>query len=468
MFNWDTVLIANRPTLYFVYGLSFFLLGFAILIQQRKSSRLKLARTLPWLALFALIHGLAEWGYLFIPLNEPYLSIETGHGLKIIQILLWILSFFFLICFGVAFFRQSGPKKLMLWHLGIFGSLAVFVLWLIDHSISFWLNGNGLEIFSRYVLCFPGASLAAAGLLRQREELKQLGSNRLLHNLDLAVISFAGYAVAGGLVVPEAGFFPASLINVTNFKNLFGFPVELLRAGMGTLMAFSILNVLRMYDLEDQSKMTEINRREALTKERERISRDLHDGIIQSIYAVGLTLQKLKKTGPDDSEWLGQMDCVLNSLDDVVTDIRKYIKNLSTENDGKEVIGTVSWLEGALSLPVEIKADTSHLSRLSPVALNHVNLIIREALTNVSKHAQATKAAIHFHSKPDGLEVEIRDNGKGILYDAGPSPEATDKQGLKNIKARAACLRGNCNVRCDESGTVVQVWIPWEGNIVDS
>jgi len=465
VFEWNPLLIAGRPTLYFVYGLAFFLLGFAILIQRRKSSRLKLAKTLPWLALFALIHGLAEWGYLFIPLNEPYLSPGAVQGLRLIQILLWILSFVFLICFGLALFEQAYKKSLFLWPMGVFGALLVFFLWLADHSIGIWLASDEMEIFARYVLCIPGASLAAFGLNRQRGELRNLGSKRLLRNLEIAVLSFAGYALAGGLVAPEAAFFPANVINVVNFKNLFGFPVELLRAGLGTMMAFSILNVLRMYELEDQKRFAEINRREALAAERERISRDLHDGVIQSVYAVGLTLQRLKKTGTSDPQWTLQLEYVLNSLDTVVTDIRRYIQNLLPENDGKELLGDVDWLEDALSLPVEIKTDSRMLSRLSPAASEHLNLIIREALTNVSKHAQATNASVCFRTRSDGLEVEIKDNGKGLAKADNPG-ERKERMGLRNIKSRVAALNGTCEIVFTETGTSVQVWIPWEGNII--
>jgi len=466
MFGLTPVLTANRPTLYFIYGLAFFLLGFTVLVQQRKTSNLKLAHKLPWLAIFALIHGLAEWGYLFIPLNEHYLSIQAVEGLRVIQVWMFIISFIFLVNFGLSFFPWSKIIQRSFLVFVYVGSVTIISLWVINPAAGLWLAGDRAEIAARYFLCIPGSVLSAAGLYRQREELKKLGSGMLLRYLELAVISFIGYAVAGGLVVPELAFFPADTINTGSFNRLLGFPVELLRAGLGTLMALSILNVLRMFDLEDRNRVAEVNRREALAKERERISRDMHDGVIQSVYAVGLILQKIKKTGPEDEQWRGQIETVLKSLDDVVTDIRRYIQNLLPQNEEYDLTGVVNWLEESPDLPVEVKTVGKTRFRLSPQAVEHINLIIREALTNVSKHADATKATVCFQAKADGLELEISDNGTGRREKPKSTASGIEKLGLKNIRARSAALNGTCDIEFTNQGTCVRIQLPWEGNVI--
>ena len=66
--------ILNREIIYFVYGLAFFLLGFAIALQSRRYSRLDLARSLIRLSAFGITHGLFEWGDLFIPIQAKYLN----------------------------------------------------------------------------------------------------------------------------------------------------------------------------------------------------------------------------------------------------------------------------------------------------------------------------------------------------------------------------------------------------------
>jgi hypothetical protein len=67
----------NREIILFVYGLVFFLLGFAVILQTRRSSRLELARSLRWLAAFGITHGFYEWGDLFIPIQGEYLNDAT-------------------------------------------------------------------------------------------------------------------------------------------------------------------------------------------------------------------------------------------------------------------------------------------------------------------------------------------------------------------------------------------------------
>ena len=70
----------NYEIIYFTYGLVFFVLGLAIALQSRHSSRLDLARDLTWLAAFGFLHGFNEWGDLFIPLQAQYLSPAINPG----------------------------------------------------------------------------------------------------------------------------------------------------------------------------------------------------------------------------------------------------------------------------------------------------------------------------------------------------------------------------------------------------
>src|SRR5512134_2788322 len=92
----------NRSIIYFVYGLVFFILGFAIILQTRQSSRLDLARSLRWLAAFGIAHGFHEWGDLFIPIQAAYLRPVITRFLYILHLILLAVSFVFLFEFGLA------------------------------------------------------------------------------------------------------------------------------------------------------------------------------------------------------------------------------------------------------------------------------------------------------------------------------------------------------------------------------
>ncbi len=102
MISLDEFFSLNREIILFIYGLGFFLLGFAIILQSQKSSRLELARSLRWLAAFGITHGLNEWGDLFIPIQAHYLSGTVIRVFDIFQLILLAASFACLFEFGVS------------------------------------------------------------------------------------------------------------------------------------------------------------------------------------------------------------------------------------------------------------------------------------------------------------------------------------------------------------------------------
>src|SRR5512132_4292337 len=92
----------NRQLILFVYGLGFFILGFAILLQVQQSSRLELARSLRWMAAFGITHAFNEWGDLFIPIQAQYLSSTVIRLLLVLQLVLLAVSFACLFEFGIS------------------------------------------------------------------------------------------------------------------------------------------------------------------------------------------------------------------------------------------------------------------------------------------------------------------------------------------------------------------------------
>src|SRR5215207_463417 len=105
----------NRSIIYFVYGLVFFILGFAIILQTRQSARLDLARSLRWLAAFGIAHGFHEWGDLFIPIQAAYLSPEMLRFLYILHLILLAISFVFLFEAGLALLSTGKRRRWFHW-----------------------------------------------------------------------------------------------------------------------------------------------------------------------------------------------------------------------------------------------------------------------------------------------------------------------------------------------------------------
>ena len=152
--------------LYFIYGLAFFSLALASLLEMRESSELPLGRQLPWLAAFGLSHSFVEWSELIVlamPGSMAARVMMTAH------IVLLPLSALFLIRFGVGLISESGPlpRWLLLFPLVLVIPVGLVLTYAIVVAITEPDIKTASDIWSRYLLYVPGATLAAAGFVRQ-------------------------------------------------------------------------------------------------------------------------------------------------------------------------------------------------------------------------------------------------------------------------------------------------------------
>jgi hypothetical protein len=133
--------ILNKDIILFVYGLGFFILGFAILLQAQQSSRLELARSLRWLAAFGITHAFNEWGDLFIPIQAQYLRPGMIRLLEVIQLILLAVSFAALFEFGISVLPSSTAKA-RAWIPGPYWQRGRFLFFLFCcHSSPTWRRG---------------------------------------------------------------------------------------------------------------------------------------------------------------------------------------------------------------------------------------------------------------------------------------------------------------------------------------
>jgi signal transduction histidine kinase len=202
----------------------------------------------------------------------------------------------------------------------------------------------------------------------------------------------------------------------------------------------------------------------ARLEERERIAMDLHDGVIQSVYATALHLEDAGEKLLDAPAEAGPViDKSIDTLHQVIKDIRGYIFELRAQvSEVDDLPGAMRDLAETLrintlmSVDVEIVAPPrGHLTQAQAVGLFH---IAQEALNNVSKHSRATAVSIKLLSRNGRVALEVKDNGTGFnADDAG----ATDRHGLRNIKDRARSLGGNVIIDSNaRQGTVVRVDLP--------
>ena len=205
-------------------------------------------------------------------------------------------------------------------------------------------------------------------------------------------------------------------------------------------------------------------RRLAILDERERIGMDLHDGIIQSIYGVGLSLENALLSITDEpNDAKKRVQHAIDGLNQAIRDLRSYILDLRPRQLGNDGL-----MSGIKRLAAEYRANTFaevHItepeSELKDLAQGHILTlfhICQEALANSGKHAKAKKVQIAVLATDDRVLMEITDDGKGFDME---SMNANIGHGLANMRTRARSIGGDVDISSAmNEGTTILAWVP--------
>jgi signal transduction histidine kinase len=443
------VLEINWIILYFVYGQVFFVTGLMTGLQWRRQSDLELARPLPWLAAFGIAHGLNEWGYIFVPLQALYLDDAVVRLMVIAHLLLLALSFFFLFQFGIELILPLFPRLLWLRLL----PAVVLVLWGVAVFLRGTLAQGSLSVlvaigdgWSRYLLALPGALLSSIGLFYQAQQMRNLDLPRIAVYLRGAAFAFLAYALAGGLLVPTSPIFPANLLNYGFLDRTIQIPAPVFRSICGLAMAFFVVRSLDVFQVEVDRRLAAMEQAQALVADRERIGRELHDGIIQNIYAAGLGLEEahhLILESPNQAQQL--VRTVMDALNRTIQDIRRYIFDLKVAEQSLELERVLEDLVQDLQLDtlleVDLEVEGQRCCWMNPRQVGHITQIAREALSNVVQHAAASRVTLQLSYLGEYTRLAVSDNGSGVDW-AALNDSAHQQQGIANMHARARMLGG--------------------------
>lgn len=197
-----------------------------------------------------------------------------------------------------------------------------------------------------------------------------------------------------------------------------------------------------------------------LLGDRERIARELHDGVIQALFAVGLGLQGTAALLRDQvvearlQQAIGEIDRVIGDLRNYIFGLRPGVAGASGLTDALSQLGHE--FEERTGIPVAIDVDQSLEQPLSGVA-THVVQMARESLSNVARHAEAATCRVSLRRSDARAVLEVDDDGVGFDV-LGPAPAGL---GLQNLRARAESLGGRLVVTSPAGeGTTVQVSLP--------
>jgi signal transduction histidine kinase len=210
----------------------------------------------------------------------------------------------------------------------------------------------------------------------------------------------------------------------------------------------------------ENAKLYEQTQRLARLEERERFSRDLHDGIIQSIYAVGLSLDNAKASiSPTNNTAVEQIDISMKSLAAVIHDIRNYIfdlrpQALKDKGLNARLQGLIQELRVNTVLVIDTDIAPDINTYLSELQASHIFHIAHEALSNAARHAKARKVSIKLTHKDGNVILQVKDDGIGFKV---PSTIPHGHRGLGNIRERASTIGANLDITSDpnKGGTTV-------------
>ncbi len=256
---------AGAVALFFFYGLAFFLMGFAILGEAQRADRSKLATSLLALAAFGFLHSVVEWSDMFgLIFNHAGLG-GLDKAMSVLRAVLLPISIVPLLLSGLIILRGWVEGTQRLWMLVptlIAAWLVVAFLPIIVPEAEKLAGGNDFgalqrwqEAWARYLLYFPASLLAALGFAALYRHFTSLHMPGIARYSAVGATAFLFNAFFAGLVVPEEGFPLAHWLNYTSFNNWVGAPTQVFRAASAVVVAFSVTQMLRFFELTQRRRL---------------------------------------------------------------------------------------------------------------------------------------------------------------------------------------------------------------------
>jgi len=378
------------------------------------------------------------------------------------------LSFSILLFFGIRVIDYKGKGHSQLKWL----PWIIFIVWLIFYENSTISNGEisfrinlDFDALGRYFIGLPAAILTASALYHNAKALETMKLKRASLKFKLLAASFVSYGIFAGLLVNERDFFPASILNKQAFLELFGFPVELGRMLSAIFITILFIGIIDIFRLENNIIMQNLMQERVANQERRRLGRELHDGIIQDLFASGLQLENLLEE--NDVDFLhGELKHIKGNLSNGIQKVREFIEKVSTKRMDldqlrlqlDEILNNFKKISSS-NIHLEYEIPDITLRFVSSDKLTQVYFIIQEAISNSVKHSNAAEIKVKIGFDLRSIIVEIKDNGKGFNKS---TVRGNGKYGLTSMQERAASINGSLNISSDNKGTIIMLVVPWE------
>jgi signal transduction histidine kinase len=286
---------------------------------------------------------------------------------------------------------------------------------------------------------------------------------------DLAAVDGAGDPMPID-IDPGSSLTEADLRNDSEPRERSELRVPFVRSG-GRVQTLVLIRERRnaRFDLSDRLMVTEFARqvtivlelagalvdrgRLALLEDRDRIARDLHDLVIQRLFATGLALQGLRAKWPDGPD-ADRIDRAVDDLDETVREIRRAIFALRERDEHglrSTLLDIVALARAQLGLRPEVTWSGPVDFVTTPELVAAARAVLTETLSNVGRHAHATNVSVIVEVDAEWLRINVTDDGKGI-------GTATRRSGLANLRVRAEELGGVLELSAPPGGGTIVSW----------
>jgi signal transduction histidine kinase len=201
----------------------------------------------------------------------------------------------------------------------------------------------------------------------------------------------------------------------------------------------------------ENARLHEDLRRLAVLEDRERIAQELHDGVIQSLFAVGMGLQAAGALARDPEIVRDRLTTAVDDVDRVIRDLRNYIFGLGTGLADRELSRALHHLADELrrgsDLGIRVEVDPEAAAALASQAAEVIQFA-REALSNAVRHSGAATLSVVLSRANGSITLEIEDDGKGF----DPAAAEGVGHGLGNLRSRAESLGGAFELGSEPGG----------------
>ena len=174
----------------------------------------------------------------------------------------------------------------------------------------------------------------------------------------------------GGLIPPPVPFFPGNVINASTFEQFLGLPSLIVLSLVGLLLAVTNIRVLEIFDMETERRIEAMEQQQILAAERDRITRELHDGAIQTVFTAGLLVESARKLASPESPVATRLEKAVAVLNDAIRDLRRNLGELKSAPSGEPLATALRRLAEVSSLrslvEVSLELDLADSASLSP------------------------------------------------------------------------------------------------------